>query len=268
MGYSTDFTGSFRIDPPLDDETYTFLINLDKTRRMARHIDGYGVEGEFYVGDDEDNVIDYNSPPITQPSLWCQWIPTDKRDQLKWNGGEKFYNYVQWLFYIIHIILEPRNYVVNGNVKYQGDRDDDNGVIQVDDNKITISSKNDIKSKNLFGYTINFDEKTIDIHGFIEPTSDNITDIISNWAIIWIENTLMRRDIRRMMNNILNDPLSTIEILDVDRSAFIESFTNEKKFNNIVYDFENKIYFTSMNSWFVRVKFKDSSLFPRKEKKD
>ena len=80
MGYTTDFEGEFKLDKPLDAETKEFLEKLSDTRRMKRTFpnDEYGVDGEFYVDDEaKDSVVEINSPPSTQPSLWCQWIPND-----------------------------------------------------------------------------------------------------------------------------------------------------------------------------------------------
>ena len=83
MGYTTNFTGKFNINPPLSAEDNEFLTNFSYSRRVARKVDSkYGVEGELYVGKDhifnqEQNVIDYNRPPSTQPGLWCQWIPDE-----------------------------------------------------------------------------------------------------------------------------------------------------------------------------------------------
>jgi len=48
MGYTTDFSGSFDLNKPLDDETYSFLCKFNETRRMARNVDPkYGIEGEI-----------------------------------------------------------------------------------------------------------------------------------------------------------------------------------------------------------------------------
>ena len=68
MGYTTDFTGAFDLDKPLDDDTYNFLVKLSETRRMARNVDAkYGIQGEFYVDGsgimgqgEEQNIISYN----------------------------------------------------------------------------------------------------------------------------------------------------------------------------------------------------------------
>ncbi|NDC37710.1 MAG: hypothetical protein EBZ48_06620, partial [Proteobacteria bacterium] len=126
MGYSTEFTGSFKLDRPLDGETLSFLTKLARTRRMKRNIEGFGVEGEFYVdgsGDfgqgQEDNIINYNEPPATQPGLWCQWVPSKDGTRIEWDGGEKFYRYREWIQYIIERVLRPRGYSLNGQVNFQ-----------------------------------------------------------------------------------------------------------------------------------------------------
>jgi len=145
MGYTTDFEGSFNITPVLSQKDNEFLTKFSETRRMARNVGPeYGIEGEFYVdgtgwaGQDSDkNVINYNRPPSTQPGLWCQWIPTDDGSELVWNGGEKFYNYVEWLDYLIDKILAPRGYTLNGECQWFGEERDDVGVIIVKNNVVT-----------------------------------------------------------------------------------------------------------------------------------
>jgi hypothetical protein len=145
MGYTTDFEGSFNITPVLSQKDNEFLTKFSETRRMARNVGPeYGEEGEFYVdgtgwaGQDSDkNVINYNRPPSTQPGLWCQWVPTDDGSELVWDGGEKFYNYVEWLDYLIDKILAPRGYVINGECQWFGEERDDVGVIIVENNKVT-----------------------------------------------------------------------------------------------------------------------------------
>lgn len=144
MGYTTDFDGTLKLNKKLSEEDHKFLNKLAETRRMARKVDAkYGVEGEFYVDgggmfgqDQEDNVIDHNRPPSTQPSLWLQWVPTEDGMGIEWDGGEKFYNYVEWLEYLIEKILEPRGYVLNGEVYWYGEDREDNGIIKVKDNQV------------------------------------------------------------------------------------------------------------------------------------
>jgi hypothetical protein len=147
MGYSTDFDGGFRITPALRVEDLSFLQKLNKTRRMARKVGPeYGVEGEFFVdgggdfGQDESaDVIDNNKPPKTQPGLWCQWVPNEDGTELVWDQGEKFYEYVKWLQYLIERVLKPRGYVLNGACDWRGESDDDRGTIYVDKNVVSVS---------------------------------------------------------------------------------------------------------------------------------
>lgn len=142
MGYTTQFKGEFNLNKKLDDVTFNFLKKLNETRRMARKAEAkYGVEGEFFVdgsgfcdGGDDSNVIDQNRTPKTQPGLWCQWVPTEDRLHIEWDGGEKFYAYIEWMEYIISKVLAPRGYIVNGSVKWRGEEFDDTGVLEVHDN--------------------------------------------------------------------------------------------------------------------------------------
>lgn len=149
MGYTTEFQGSFTLNKPLDDETYNFLIKFNETRRMARKVDPkYGVEGEFYVDgkgfmgqDNDETVIDQNRSPSTQPSLWCQWRPSEDHKTIEWDGNEKFYYYVEWIQYICEKILAPKGYKINGQVKWRGEDFYDTGVILAIDNLILTPSE-------------------------------------------------------------------------------------------------------------------------------
>lgn len=162
MGYTTDFSGEFKITPALDISTKEFLTKLATTRRMKRDMTKlfseeeaktFGVEGEFYVdgkglfGDQMDeSVIDQNEPPSTQPSLWCQWIPNESGTALKWDNVEKFYNYVEWIQYIVNKILKPKGYKVEGSVLYQGEDIHDRGYINCNKGKVW-TSKNPFHKK-------------------------------------------------------------------------------------------------------------------------
>ena len=142
MGYTTDFFGAFQLDKPLTTELKTFLTKFSDTRRMKRNVGmEYGIEGEFYVngGDfrgqaNETNIVEHNYPPRTQPGLWCQWVPNEEGTEILWDGGEKFYHYTEWLNYIIHKLLKPNGYTLNGEVEYQGQDEMDSGMIVVKNN--------------------------------------------------------------------------------------------------------------------------------------
>ena len=146
MGYTTDFDGEFTLNKPLSPKVKAFLTKLNETRRMKRNVDSaFGVDGEFYVfgtgfagQDHEANVIDHNTEPSTQPSLWCQWTPNEDGTAIVWDEGEKFYAYTEWLVYLICKILAPNGYVLNGQMTWQGEETGDVGEIIVKDNVVTI----------------------------------------------------------------------------------------------------------------------------------
>lgn len=148
MGYSTDFNGEFSVTPTLTDKHRTFLEKFNQTRRMKRDLDPeFGIEGELYVDGDgiygqanSADVINFNSPPRTQPGLWCQWAPNEDGTAIEWDGGEKFYNYVEWIEYLIEKILAPAGYKLNGEIEWIGEDADDRGKIIVKDN--VVSTKN------------------------------------------------------------------------------------------------------------------------------
>jgi hypothetical protein len=146
MGYTTDFSGRFELNKKLDDKTFEFLKKFAETRRMKRKLPSeYGIDGEFYVDgggfggqDRDDNIVDYNQPPRTQPGLWCQWVPSEDGMGIEWDGGEKFYEYVNWIKYIIKNFLAPKGYTLNGEVHWEGEDSDDFGVIKIKNNVVRI----------------------------------------------------------------------------------------------------------------------------------
>jgi hypothetical protein len=55
---------------------------------------------------------------------------------IEWDGGEKFYYFIEWMEYLISKILAPRGYVVNGSISWQGEELHDTGVFEVNDNMV------------------------------------------------------------------------------------------------------------------------------------
>src|SRR5262245_4131876 len=110
MGYHTLFEGEFRLDRPLREEESRYLLRFSRTRRMKRDPVTVaalpdperealnlhpGVDGSYFVGglgfagqDEDDSILDYNTPPGEQPGLWCQWVPTADRQGIAWDRGE------------------------------------------------------------------------------------------------------------------------------------------------------------------------------------
>ena len=159
MGYNTDLYGSFDLDKPLTPEHKAYLEKFAETRRMNRDAEiaskiddpirvaaglpigdngEYFVNGRGFCGQDEDeSVKESNHPPAGQPGLWCQWVPSANGKSIVWDGNEKFYEYVDWIEYLIEHFLKPWGYVVNGSVEWQGEERDDRGLIEVEDNVVT-----------------------------------------------------------------------------------------------------------------------------------
>jgi len=100
----------------------------DDLRIVRLTSDGFG---------ENPGVKDYNEPAGGCPGLWCQWVATKDGKHIEWDGGEKFYEYVDWLKWIIEKFLKPNGIVLNGEVRWQGEYDDDKGVIRVHDNEVT-----------------------------------------------------------------------------------------------------------------------------------
>jgi hypothetical protein len=168
MGYTTDFDGSFELDRSLASEHREYLVQFNETRRMRRDpsrlkIDPirdaaklpHGPEGAYYVGgggmmgqDREDSVVEYNSPPYGQPGLWCGWRPNEEGTAIIWDGGEKFYSYVEWLQYLVDHFLGPWDYKLNGKINWYGEDHSDTGTITVKDNVISTSSIEEEKQVN------------------------------------------------------------------------------------------------------------------------
>lgn len=133
----------------------------------------YGNEGEYFAHDDgnfgqnEDaSIIEYSAAPgqvgydrtidytsrwkenekrskegLCQPGLWCQWVikEVDEGEQiLEWDGGEKFYNYVEWLKYLINHFFEPWGTKLNGEINWSGEETGDLGKIVVTDNIVKV----------------------------------------------------------------------------------------------------------------------------------
>lgn len=154
MGYHTTFEGGFYFNKPIYRDLKAYINEFCSTRRMRRDpeiiktlypdwrshcFNGFlGFEGEYFTKTTirDTSVIDFNIPPVTQPGLWCDWIIKD--DQLVWNGAEKFYNYTEWLKYLIKNFFSPLGYILDGDVEFQGEDSEDYGVIHVSNNNVQI----------------------------------------------------------------------------------------------------------------------------------
>jgi hypothetical protein len=144
----------------LKPEHAAYLKAFNRTRRMKRKVSvaeelpdpirtavglplgpeaAYFVGGQGWAGQERDaSVVDYNNPPKGQPGLWCQWDPSEDGTAIIWDGAEKFYYYGEWLTYIIDHFLGPWGYVVNGEMTWQGEDEEDVGTIFVVNNAVDL----------------------------------------------------------------------------------------------------------------------------------
>lgn len=112
MGYTTDFTGKFKLDKKLSESDYEFLMKFSETRHRG--------ESEFE----------------STPGIWCGWVPSEDGTSIVWNEQEKFYHYNSWIKWLITNYLGPRGYMLNGTVNWYGEESDDIGRIVIADNVV------------------------------------------------------------------------------------------------------------------------------------
>jgi hypothetical protein len=117
MGYTTDFDGQFELDKPL---TVSQVETL-KAFADERH-DGQGF-----------------------PGIWCQWVANHDGTGICWDGNEKFYNYTEWLAYVIENFLDKWGLTLNGEVTWQGEDAGDIGMLRVVNNDVS-----EIEGKKVF----------------------------------------------------------------------------------------------------------------------
>lgn len=118
MGYTTEFKGRFEFDKELTEEQFRILNEFSEERRG----DNYSKYPEF-------------------PSFYCQWVPTEDRKGLEWDGNEKFYEYIEWLHILIEKFFNPWGIKLNGEVKWRGEHWIDIGVIKITNNKVKAKEK-------------------------------------------------------------------------------------------------------------------------------
>jgi len=154
MGYTTEFSGHIQVEPPLTEHEAAYLTKFATTRRMQRTNGPYYVQGTGFMGQGSDpDVTEFNRPPAGQPGLWCQWIPSEDRTKIIWDGGEKFYASEEWMRYIIEHFLKSGaaaktqtsdgqlfftfgDHVLNGVIEAQGEDSEDHWFLAVRNNQV------------------------------------------------------------------------------------------------------------------------------------
>lgn len=165
MGYTTDFSGSLSFDKPLTANQITYIQSFNGIRHMNRDEEivktfkdpireavglPIGKGGEYYVGSiadgqcgqkDDGSILDYNGmAEKALPGLWCKWTVSDDGTELLWDEGEKFYNYVEWLQYLIKNFFDVWGYKLTGEISWYGEDREDMGIIEVADSVVTVKN--------------------------------------------------------------------------------------------------------------------------------
>jgi hypothetical protein len=158
MGYLTWFEGTFKLDKPLKPEHLVYLQAFTEADHWKMRVEGLeklpdplreavglpvGEEGCYFIGvypnpEISKFVLDSQNPPRGLPDRFCHWRPTADGQAIEWDCMGKFYDYEGWLLTLIDDFLYPWGYSLNGEVKWQGEMDDDYGVLIVQDTTVTI----------------------------------------------------------------------------------------------------------------------------------
>jgi len=102
---------------------------------------------------DLDLISDNHHDDTKFPGAYCQWVTDKYGYYLEWDGKEKFYEYIEWLEWLIENKFEQWDIVLNGSLEWQGEEARDRGIITVKDNvviyKKTLVTYDDDKIKRL-----------------------------------------------------------------------------------------------------------------------
>lgn len=115
MGYTTNFEGKVNFSRPLTVIEYNELCEMN---------------------DDPEKCRQY-TPKDTLPNAYMQWVSNKDGTALVWDGGEKFYDYIHWLRWLIKYYFTPRDIILNGEFRWAGEEVSDVGVLKVLDNKVS-----------------------------------------------------------------------------------------------------------------------------------
>jgi len=157
MGNKTLYWASVKIEPSLSQAEIDYLTEFSETRRMLRKNGPYFVGGTGMRGQNENDpdVILGNQPPLGQPSLWCQWLPTENGHGLEWDRNFTFQGAPEWMLYLIQNFLGPGaiavgevpgivgGHMLSGFVEVVNtEQPGRHGVILVEDNKVYFKYHN------------------------------------------------------------------------------------------------------------------------------
>ncbi|WP_394941155.1 hypothetical protein [Psychromicrobium sp. YIM B11713] len=152
MGYSTDFSGTLNVTPPLNQAERDFLADFANTRHTSP-------EGLLFVTQPEGFYVSGNEPQGGKPGIWCHWVAGEDGN-LTWDEEEKTYNHAEWLDWIITDLFGPdsrdfvqqrlsedprlqhftHDHIVNGIIEASGEDSGDLWRIKVTNNNVQIQN--------------------------------------------------------------------------------------------------------------------------------
>lgn len=147
MGYTTTFQGVFQLSKLPSAETIVALRQIEMaTGRDVR-------------------------AAAPAPDSYCQWRLTKNCQGIEWDRGEKFYEYIEWLQWIIDQCLKPEGIELSGSVKFDGEDSDDFGYLKIVDGKVIVEKAN-VVNESL--------EELIDFKNFVLK-HDDAGGILREW---------------------------------------------------------------------------------------
>lgn len=154
MGYTTWFEGGFTPNKPFKKEFINYINAFSEKRHEPRDVEiikrsdpdwskhcldgNLGPYGMYYVGSFNGGIVDRSSVKgYTCPGYWCDWFINEKTGAVEWNETENFYEYTDWLIFLIKNFFEPAGYILNGGILWEGEDNEDRGKISVVNNKVS-----------------------------------------------------------------------------------------------------------------------------------
>jgi len=125
MGYTTDFNGGFKLSRNLTEQETEIINKISEDRH--------------------DSIYNYGDVRRAYPSIWNQWVIERSyggNDLLVWDEGEKFYQYVGWLSYLIVNYFDQWEVELNGVVDFDGEDREDRGEIHIKNSEISVYQYN------------------------------------------------------------------------------------------------------------------------------
>ncbi|HEY3286381.1 MAG TPA: hypothetical protein VGJ96_04575 [Gemmatimonadaceae bacterium] len=116
MSYHTNFWGHFTITPPLDAAALEVL--------RGRLSDDWSKSAVF--------------ADRSRPVAACHWEPTPDGASLVWNEVQNFRDYDVWLRYLVEQFFAPHGHVLDGEMRFSGEDDADEGVISITRSRVMV----------------------------------------------------------------------------------------------------------------------------------